>query len=146
MTHAEMSRYADMIGAKPPMSRLLKPGEPVQIRKVDPYGMQGRDRHPPTTFIGKGYGSPCDGLGGYVAEYLGWCQMGVFDDAHLLRQNGGWQSNEELPKYPAFTDEEVYEKAKAAPPGVDGLVPTHFYLIVVPGMGAYEFADDELNL
>lgn len=136
-----------------------KPGDKVKIACVDPFGLLGRDRHPPLNHHHDDPAkpcvpdSPCDGKDAYVVQYYGW----EHEDGSVFiwsEKDQSWSASALIwfSSTHDYDPEIVY--AMAPEPAVDPhdasdnpepRVPTHFYLLVVPGIGVYEFADYELE-
>jgi hypothetical protein len=127
---------------------LLAPGTRVRVTRVDPYGLQGREPHPPTgryvsdssvrpvPFIS----GPCDNREALVVRYVGWLRGN--GDFWILDEEG-WNSShgEEMGE---VTPEIVYNAEVLVPfDHPDDEVKTHLYQLVVEGVGVFEFADYE---
>jgi hypothetical protein len=95
----------------------LLPATTVKLGKIDTEGLWGRDPHPPVTREpGQRPTSPCDGQVAYV--------VGEYTDDPV----------------------QVFDHATESEPG-DAAPPeevTHYYRLVVPNIGVYEFADYEI--
>lgn len=114
---------------------LLKPGDPVTIHRVDIYGQLGRANHPPvnTSVDGELPSSPVDGKTAYVVNYLGW----ETDGGESSMTHGNWED----PKTP----EAVFARAADHASAVDEVMLTHYYVLLVPNFGTFEFCDYELE-
>jgi hypothetical protein len=135
------------------MSRYMAPGTKVYIRDVDPYGLVGRKHHPPTGKTSSGLEkSPISGKKGYVVHYEGWDNA---DGDFILRETDvdTWKGSapelfmdhyiEEVPEAAIYSKARIsHDEYALTDPD---LPPTHYYYIVVPGYGAYQFADYEIE-
>lgn len=113
------------------MTRLLKEGEKVKIDRIDPYGYNGRDPHPPTgSYVSSPFDTkpvpfvpgPLDGTKATVVSYEGWDAEPYDKDI----TNGAF-----------FGDAPVY------PDSCHWV--THFYLCECADGGRYVIADVEMS-
>lgn len=122
---------------------LLSPGAVVRISRVDPYGLWGRDEHPPVnnSVDGELPTSPVDGKLAIIVAYLGW--ESDAGDNEMVSGNWGDPRDPET----VFKLAAVKQAAADADPPNPGekLLVTHYYRAVVPESGIYEFADYELE-
>lgn len=142
----------------------LAPGTQVRITQVDPYGMTGREPHPPTRSLKEvnaptpreymQHSSPCNGKTGYVVQYNGWNtldgRMCVRDRDRPARwYTEGADVDHGVPLHSAddcAIAERNFNHAPNYEPGNDDSQSAHFYLVVIPDMGVYEFVDYELAI
>jgi hypothetical protein len=111
----------------------LLPATTVKLGKIDTEGLWGRDPHPPVTREpGQRPNSTCDEQVAYVVEYRGWSAIDT-PETEMVGE---------------YTDDpvQVFDHATESEPG-DAAPPeevTHYYRLVVPNIGVYEFADYEI--
>lgn len=126
---------------------ILKPGSAVLIQRVDAFGLQGREPHPPVNDDAQRT-SPCDGQVAYVVEYAGWSTFSG-KAANPDEPSGGpgvlrgWYTSADDAVSPML-DADAFA---LAPTGLNidsDDAPTHFYRLVVPNLGTFEFATYEL--
>lgn len=126
--------------------------EEVKINKVIVYGFD-RPKHPPVNPATEAShpmpdGSPCDGKTGYIVSYQGWeATDGRF--ILLMPEDGrysprwGRSSLEDI-KAGDVTPEFIYALAPEFN-NPDEECVNHWYEILIPGMGVFDFCEDEIE-